>query len=90
MAVFSGRVTVGTTRVQIPVASNMPFKVQLKNDDNTDAVFIGNGEVTTTTGLRLAKEGQLSFEMTPGDQLFAVSSKEGHTISFLLFTRNAS
>ena len=90
MAVFSGRVTVGTTRVQIPVASNMPFRVALKNDDNTDAVFIGNGEVTTTTGLRLAKEGQLSFEMTPGDQLFAVSSKNGHTISFLLFTRNAS
>ena len=90
MAVFSGRVTVGTTPVQIPVASNMPFKVELKNDDNTDAVFIGNGTVTTSTGLRLAKEGQLSFEMTPGDQLFAVSSKDGHTISFLLFTRNAS
>ena len=90
MAVFSGRVTVGTTRVQIPVASNMPFRVELKNDDNTDAVFIGNGEVTTTNGLRMAKEGQLSFEMTPGDQLFAVSSKNGHTISFLLFTRNAS
>ena len=90
MAITSGRVTVGTTRVQIPVASNMPFKVELKNDDNTDAVFIGNGEVTTANGLRMAKEGQLSFEMTPGDQLFAVSSKAGHTISFLLFTRNAS
>jgi 2-keto-3-deoxy-6-phosphogluconate aldolase len=87
MAISSGRVTVGTERVQIPVASNMPFKVALKNDDNTDAVFIGNGTVTTSNGLRLAKEGQLSFDMTPGDQLFAVSSKEGHTISFLLFTR---
>ena len=90
MAIFSGRVTVGTERVQIPVSSNMPFKVLLKNDDNTDAVFIGNGTVTTSTGLRLGKEGQLSFDMNPNDQLFAVSSKDGHTISFLLFTRNTN
>ena len=88
MAIFSGRVTVGTERVQIPVASRMPFSIELKNDDNTDAVFIGNGEVTTSNGLRLAKEGQLSLDMNPGDQLFAISSKQSHTISFLLFTRD--
>lgn len=87
MAVKSGRITVGTTATDLGVTCVMPWRVLIKNDDNTDAVFIGNGDVTAANGLRLAKEATVELRLAPLDRVFAVSTKQGHTISFIRFTQ---
>jgi hypothetical protein len=79
----SGRNSIGTTATPIDGVYNGYANLTIHNDDNTDTVYIGGPEVTTLTGLTLAKEQTLQFEIAPLEQLYAVSEKEGHTISFL-------
>ena len=87
MAVESGRITVGTAATVIPTTCYMPWTLQIHNDDNTDAVFVGGSAVGTATGLQLNKLENLRMELAPLDYVYAVSSKAGHTISFVKLTR---
>jgi hypothetical protein len=85
--VKSGQIAVGTTATEIPVTCKQPFRIQVKNLDNTDEVFIGDMSVTTTTGIRLDKEERIEFFLAPFDKLFVVSSKAGHNVGFILFSQ---
>ena len=87
MAIRSGQLTVGTTRVEIPVTCKQPFRLVVKNMDNTDDVFIGNGNVTTATGVRLDKEERIEFFLAPFDKLFVISAKAEHQIGYILFSQ---
>ena len=87
MAVKSGQMAVGTTASEIPVTCKQPFRIQVKNLDNTDSVFIGNGDVTAETGMRLAKEERIEFFLAPFDKLSVVSTKAGHKVAFVLFSQ---
>lgn len=88
MPVTSGQVTVGTAATVIDTTDVMPWRLQINNDDNTDTVFIGGATVGTATGMQVQKLEHQSFEMSPGDRMYAVSSKAGHKISFLKITRD--
>ena len=79
----SGRNTIGTVATPIDGVYNGYANITIHNDDNTDTVYIGGAAVTPATGLTLAKEQTLQFELSPLEQLYAVSTKAGHTISFL-------
>lgn len=79
----SGRNSIGTAATPIDGVYNGYANLTIHNDDNTDSVFIGGPGVTPATGLTLKKEQTIQFEIGPLEQLFAVSSKAGHTISFL-------
>jgi len=79
----NGRVSVGTVAVPIDGVYEQYARMILHNDDNTDAVYIGAAGVTTTTGLVLQKEQTIDIGIGPLEQLYAVSGKTGHTISFL-------
>lgn len=83
MAVDAGKVTVGTAATVIPVTSNQPWTLELKNDDNTDAVYVGGAAVTTANGLRLSKEERIELSLGPLDRLYAVSTKAGHSVSYV-------
>jgi 2-keto-3-deoxy-6-phosphogluconate aldolase len=87
MGVRSGQITVGTTAVEIPATCSMPFRMQIKNMDASDNIFIGNGEVSTTTGMRLAKEERLELVLAPLDRVSLVSTKPGHQIAYIIFTQ---
>lgn len=87
MPVGGGQVTVGTTATEIPETCVMPFALQIHNDDNTDKVYIGGPGVTTTTGMRLNKLESIRLELSPLDRVYAVSSKTGHTISYVTFRK---
>jgi hypothetical protein len=82
----NGRVSVGTTATAIDGVHNQYAHIILHNDDNTDAVYIGGPGVTTANGLVLQKEQTFEIGLGPLEQLYAVSSKEGHSISFLRHT----
>ena len=79
----NGRVSVGTVAVPIDGVYEQYARMILHNDDNTDAVYIGAAGVTTSTGLVLQKEQTIDIGIGPLEQLYAVSGKTGHTISFL-------
>ena len=88
MAFYSGQTSVGTAAtlidgVLINAAGGNPYRLHLHNIDNTDAVFIGGSEVTTTTGFKLDKGVILPLTVSPADRLYAVSTKSGHVITWL-------
>ncbi len=86
MALSSGVVSVGTAATQINGASANPMKLHLANNDNSDALYVGDPGVTTTTGLVLAKLERIVFELNPGERIFAVSTKSGHSLSYVVQT----
>ena len=83
MALSSGNLTVGTTPTQIDGQSPNPSVLHVSNDDNTQAIYIGNETVTTVNGLRLEKLERITITLHPGEALYAVSEKTGHIMSFL-------
>ena len=88
MPVSSGQVTVGTVATLIDTTDVMPWRLQVNNNDNTDTVFLGGANVTTTNGMAVQKLEHQVFEMSPLDRVYAVSTKAGHTISFIKITQH--
>lgn len=84
--IHNGVVTVGTTATFVGPLSVMPYRMHLHNNDNTDAVFLGGTAVTTSNGLRLLKEESIDFVLNPKDAIYAIATKEGHTISYFAVT----
>lgn len=81
--ISNGQTSIGTVAVAIDGVHNQPSNIIIHNVDNTDAVYIGSQTVTTTNGFVLAKEGTIQFTLQPLEQLWAVSGKAGHTISWI-------
>ena len=46
MALLSGVLSVGTVATVLPATCVMPFRLEIKNNDNTDAIYIGGPGVT--------------------------------------------
>lgn len=83
MAISSGQLTIGTVATIIDGTFNSNFRLIIHNNDNTDAVYLGNQNVTVNNGLMLDKGVILQLEMNPLESLYAVSTKTGHIISYL-------
>jgi hypothetical protein len=88
MAFYSGQTSVGTAAtlidgVLLNAAGGNPYRLYIHNNDNTDAMFLGGDNVTTSTGLMVDKGVMMSLTVSPADRLYAVSGKAGHVISWL-------
>lgn len=83
MAITTGQLAVGTTATLIDGTHNSNFKLTIHNLDNTDTLFIGGPDVTVANGLGLIKLSTMQIDMNPLDRLYAVSSKAGHTMSYM-------
>jgi hypothetical protein len=88
MAFISGRTTVGTAATVIDGVltghdAGNPYRLFIHNNDNTDSVYLGGSDVTTTTGLMVDKGVMIQLTVSPTDLLYAVSSKAGHIISWM-------
>ena len=83
MTITSGQTSIGTAVTLIDGLEVNPFRLHLHNNDNTADLFLGGSAVTTTTGLKLIKEDSIELIINPLEALYAVSSKEGHVISWL-------
>lgn len=81
--IASGQTSIGTAAVAIDGVSTNPSRITLQNLDNTDTMFIGGTAVSTTNGLGLLKLETLQIDLGPNEQLYAVSSKTGHSIAWL-------
>lgn len=84
MGLFSGHTTVGTVATLIDgVAWNNPVLLHIHNNDNTDAVYIGGPDVTTSTGLKLVKEDSIEITLHQANTVYCVSAKNGHVVSWI-------
>jgi Na+-translocating ferredoxin:NAD+ oxidoreductase RNF subunit RnfB len=88
VAFYHGVTSVGT--VPTPVDGTLlgfhggnPYKMHIKNNDNTTECYIGGSDVTTSTGYLLSKLEALDLVISPTDILYCVSTKNGHNISWL-------
>lgn len=78
----SGQVQVGTTPVEISVKSNNPVVLHIHNDDNTTDMFLGSQNVTTSTGLKLAKLDSIELTLYQANTIWIVSSQSNKTASW--------
>ncbi len=83
LPIESGRITVGTTRVQVDGVGVSPIRIYIHNEDSTKTLYLGNGNVSTSNGFGIDKQSVQDFLIFPGQSLFMVSETEGHTVSYL-------
>lgn len=81
--ITTGHATIGLTATLIDGTHNSDFKLTIHNADNTDVVYIGGPNVTVSNGLELDKHQMIQLAMNPLEEIYAVSSKEGHVINWL-------
>ena len=84
MTLFSGTTTVGTAATLIDgVAWQNPVVMHIHNNDNTETVYLGGPDVSTSNGLRLLKQDSLEITLHQANQIYAVSSQNGHVLSWI-------
>lgn len=81
--ITNGTLTVGTAAIRIDGRAAGSVLLILHNNDNTDALYIGDESVTTSNGIALAKLERIQMVLHPLEQIYVVSSKNGHTLSWL-------
>ena len=86
MTIKNGSIAVGTAATLISHAGVNPGQLHVSNLDNTDTIFIGGATVVVNAGHTIPKNGSQDFDIYPGQSMYAVSSKNGHSVSFVLIT----
>jgi len=86
MPINNGLIAVGTAATLISHAGVNPGQVHISNLDNTDTIFVGNATVVVNTGHALPKSASEDFDLYPGQSIYAVSTKAGHSVAFTLIT----
>ena len=81
--ISNGWTSVGTAATPIDGAHFNPTRMTIHNNDNSTNIYLGGTGVTTTSGLLLLKEQSYQFDLEPLEQLYAVSDKTGHIISWM-------
>ncbi len=83
MAISNGWTSVGTVAAAIDGVWTNPSRITVHNNDNSTNIYLGGENVTTTTGLLLLKEESYQFDLQPLEQIWVVSTKLGHVISWM-------
>jgi hypothetical protein len=83
MPIESGRLTVGTTAVQVDGLGVSPIRIYIHNEESTKTLYVGNGNVTTANGFGIDKSSVQDFLIFPGQSLWMVSESNGHVVSYL-------
>ena len=81
--ISNGQTAVGTVATAIDGVWTNPSLLTIHNNDNSDAVYIGGTAVTVNNGLQLLKLESYQFQLQPLEQIYCVSAKNGHTISWM-------
>ena len=83
MAISNGRVAIGTVATPIDGVWTNPSMITIHNNDNSTDIFLGGSNVTASNGLLLLKQESYQFQLQPLEQIYCVSTKAGHTISWM-------
>lgn len=83
MAITNGAVAIGTVATAIDGVWTNPSRITIHNNDNSTNIYLGGPTVTIADGLLLLKEQSYQFDLQPLEQIYAVSNKLGHVISWM-------
>ncbi|MFZ9883995.1 MAG: hypothetical protein ACO3ON_00865 [Ilumatobacteraceae bacterium] len=86
MPITNGSIAVGTAATLVSHAGVNPGTLHISNLDNTDTIFIGGETVVVNAGHALPKSETEDFDFYPGQSMYAVSTKTGHSVAFTLIT----
>ena len=86
MPITNGSIAVGTAATLITTCGVNPGTLHISNLDNTDTIFLGGSTVVVNAGHTLLKSQSDDFIVYAGQQMFAVSTKNGHSVAFTLIT----
>ena len=81
--ISNGWTSVGLTPTPINGVHNNPTRMTIHNNDNSTDIYLGGSAVAITNGLLLLKEESYQFDLEPLEQIYAVSNKTGHIISWM-------
>jgi hypothetical protein len=81
--ISNGQISIGTAATAIDGVWTNPSRITIHNNDNATNIYLGGNGVTQSTGLLLLKEQSYQFDLQPLEQLYAVSDKSGHIISWM-------
>ena len=81
--ISNGQASIGTVATAIDGVWTNPSRITIHNNDNATGIYLGGAAVTITTGLLLLKEQSYQFDLQPLEQIYAVSDKLGHIISWM-------
>lgn len=79
----AGTTLIGATPTLIDGREVNPFRIRIHNNDNATNVYLGGSAVTVGNGYLLLKEDSIDLILNPLEELYAVSEKAGHVISWL-------
>jgi hypothetical protein len=83
MTITTGQLTVGITPTEIDGISPVACRIHVHNMDNTNDIYLGNGDVSSTTGLRLMRGDSIELVLNPGEALHAVVGSGTAPMSYL-------
>jgi hypothetical protein len=83
MAISSGAVTVTTTKGVVDSSSANPFTLIIHNESASNNIRLGGPDLTASNGIELHSHSYITFPMSAGDQLFAISTSGSHDISWI-------
>lgn len=86
MAVYQGQASVGTVATVLNPSRAQPGVIHIVNQDNTNTVYVGGSAVTTSTGHGIPRNGEVEFTIYVDTVLYAISTQNGHTVSWLHIT----
>jgi hypothetical protein len=80
--IASGQIAVTTTRQVLDGTSFNPYRLILHNS-GSNAVYLGNANVTEDNGFNLHANSTLTLELPPLTTLYAISGSGTHEVSWL-------
>ncbi len=86
MAISNAQISVGTSAVLLAAGAGKATRVIVKNLTASNDVFYGDVSVSTGNGLQALQGETLYFELSNGDELYAVSSSGGRTVAVIIMS----
>jgi hypothetical protein len=80
--ITTGQISVTTTRQVLDGTSFNPYRLILHNS-GSNAVYLGNENVTKDNGFNLHANNTLTLELPPLTTLYAVTSSGTHEVTWL-------
>lgn len=74
MAITSGQLTVGTTRVQVDGNSTGWAHLHIKNLDANNRLYVGSSDLTLENGYHVDKKEFIEFDIPPGQAVYLLTS----------------
>ena len=86
MAITTGQLTVTTTPVAVNAPNVMPLRLHIHNNDVTNNLLVGNGNVSSSNGLVLPKLDSIELLLNPHEVIYLVASSGSIAASYLVQT----